>query len=324
MKTNCARAVRLLCGAALFVVLEQGAVLAQTPPWPSRTITVVVGFDVGGVTDIMARLFSKSLAKSLGQPVIVENRTGAAGVLAATSVARSAPDGYTLLFAAASQLLAAPKLQGAKLDVAKDFAPISPIGANAFVLAIRPSLPARTIPELVSHARTHSLSYGSPGAGSITHLLTALFASNAGFEATHVPFRGGDQALVALIGGQIDMYFSPVGNIMPHIGTREVALLGVATEQRVPQLPDVPTFGEFYPNTVLPSWNGFIAPARTPRAIVERIAQALAAAIRDPEIVNALSKLAVEPQVVAPELFAAQLADDSSRFDAAISAAKLR
>ena len=176
----------------------------------------------------------------------------------------------------------------------------------------------------MSHARTYSLSYGSPGAGSITHLLTALFASNAGFEATHVPFRGGDQALVALIGGQIDMYLSPVGNIMPHIGTREVTLLGVATEQRVPQLPDVPTFGEFYPNTVLPSWNGFIAPARTPRAIVERIAQALAAAIRDPEIVNALSKLAVEPQVVAPELFAAQLADDSSRFDAAISAAKLR
>src|SRR5262245_6410564 len=282
MKANCA--VRLLCGAAVFVVLEQGAVLAQTPPpWPTRTITVVVGFDVGGVTDIMARLFSKSLAKSLGQPVIVENRTGAAGVLAATAVARSAPDGYTLLFAAASQLLAAPKLQGAKLDVAKDFAPVSPIGANAFVLAIRPSLPAQTIPELVNHARTHSLTYGSPGAGSITHLLTALFVSNAGIEATHVPFRGGDQALVALLGGQIDMYFSPVGNIMPHIGTREVTLLGVATEQRVPQLPDVPTFGEFYPNTVLPSWNGFIAPARTPREIVERIAQALAAAIQDPE-----------------------------------------
>jgi tripartite-type tricarboxylate transporter receptor subunit TctC len=313
----------LLCGTAVLAVLQQGAVLSETPGWPSRTITVVVGFDVGGVTDIMTRLFSKSLSKSLGQAVIVENRTGAAGVLAATAVARSAPDGYTLLFAAASQLLAAPKLQGTKLDVAKDFAPITPIGANAFVLAIRPSIPARTIPEFVRHARSNRLSYGSPGAGSITHLLTALLASNAGFEATHVPFRGGDQALVALLGGQIDIYFSPLGNIVPYIGTSQVTLLGVATEQRVSQLPDVPTLGEFYPNTVLPSWNGFIAPARTPREIINRIAQTLAAAVQDPENVAALNKLAVEPHVVAPERFAAQLADDSLRFDAAISAAKL-
>src|SRR6202035_4838800 len=146
---------RLLCRGvvllglllALLLSLGQRSVLAQTPAWPTRTISLIVGFDVGGVTDILARLFSRSLSTSLGQPVIVENKPGAAGILAATAVARSAPDGYTLLFAAASQMLAAPKLQGAKFNAIADFAPITPIGANTFVLVIRPSIPTKTIPE---------------------------------------------------------------------------------------------------------------------------------------------------------------------------------
>ncbi|HEY7247798.1 MAG TPA: tripartite tricarboxylate transporter substrate binding protein [Xanthobacteraceae bacterium] len=317
------RAVMLLASLpALSLALGEHHVLAQASAW--RTITLLVGFDVGGVTDILARLFSKSLATGLGQPVIVENKPGAAGVLAATAVARSAPDGYTLLFAAASQMLAAPKLQGAKFNPFTDFAAITPIGANTFVLIIRPSIPAKTIPELVSYAKRNSLTYGSPGAGSVTHLLSALFIANAGFEATHVPFRGGDQALAALLGNQIDMYFSPYGNIVPYLGTKEVTLLGVASERRVPQLPDVPVIGEFYPNTVLPGWNGFMAPAHTPKEIIEKLAQSLAAAVKNPDIASTMSRLGVEPQVLAPEVFAGQLAGEGLKFDAAIAAAKLR
>lgn len=331
-RMNSCGCARLLCRGVVFLgvllslllSLGQHSVLAQAPAWPTRTITLIVGFDVGGVTDILARLFSRSLSTSLGQPVIVENKPGAAGILAATAVARSAPDGYTLLFAAASQMLAAPKLQGAKFNAIADFAPITPIGANTFVLVIRPSIPTKTIPEFVSYAKAASPTYGSPGAGSVTHLLSALFVSNAGFEATHVPFRGGDQALAALLGGQIDMYFSPFGNIVPYLGTKQVTLLGVASEQRMAQLPDVPTIGEFYPNTVLPSWNGFMAPAHTPSEIIEKLAQSLAAAVKDPDIASTMSRLGVEPQVLAPEVFTEQLAGDGSRFDAAISAAKLR
>ena len=196
-------------------------------------------------------------------------------------------------------MLAAPKLQGAKFNAIADFAPITPIGANTFVLVIRPSIPTKTIPEFVSYAKTASPTYGSPGAGSVTHLLSALFISNTGFEATHVPFRGGDQALAALLGGQIDMYFSPFGNIVPYLGTKEVALL-------------------------LPSWNGFMAPAHTPSEIIEKLAQSLAAAVKDPDIASTMSRLGVEPQVLAPAVFAEQLAGDGSRFDAAISAARLR
>jgi tripartite-type tricarboxylate transporter receptor subunit TctC len=320
----CRAVVLLAMLLVLLIPLGQHAVLAQASAWPTRTITLLVGFDVGGVTDILARLFSRSLSTSLGQPVIVENKPGAAGILAATAVARSAPDGYSLLFAAASQMLAAPKLQAAKFNAITDFAPISPIGANLFVLVIRPSIPTRTIPEFASYAKSRTLTYGSPGAGSVTHLLSALFIANAGFEATHVPFRGGDQALAALLGGQIDMYFSPFGNIVPYLGTKEVSLLGVASERRMPQLPDVPTIGEFYPNTVLPSWNGFMAPAHTPTGIIGKLAQSLAGAVKDPDIAATMSRLGVEPQVLAPEVFAEQLAGEGLKFDAAIAAAKLR
>jgi tripartite-type tricarboxylate transporter receptor subunit TctC len=299
-----------------FALLPGATPFAQAPAWPATM--PLLCFDVRRLTSW--RGFSKSFIER--QPVIVENKPGAAGILAATAVARSAPDGYTLLFAAASQMLAAPKLQGAKFNAIADFAPITPIGANTFVLVIRPSIPTRTIPEFVSYAKTRSPTYGSPGAGSVTHLLSALFISNAGFEATHVPFRGGDQALAALLGGQIDMYFSPFGNIVPYLGTKEVTLLGAASEQRMAQLPDVPTRGEFYPNTVLPSWNGFMAPAPTPSEIIEKLAQSLAAAVKDPDIASTMSRLCYA--VLAPAVFAEQLAGDGLRFDAAISAAKLR
>lgn len=318
------RCLRPVFCALLLLGLSHGALVAQTPAWPTRTVTVVVGFDVGGVTDIMARFFSKTLSKDLGQPVIVENRAGAAGLIAANYVARSAPDGYTLLFAAAPQMLAAPKLHEAKFDPIADFSAVTSIGANSYVLVIRPSIPAKTIPEFVDYAKAHNVAYGSPGAGSLTHLLSALFASNAGFEGTHVPFKGGDQALIALLGGQIDMYFSPVGNIIPYVGTPQVTLLGVATAQRIAQLPNVPSLGELYPNTVLPSWNGIMAPAKTPNDIIEKLARSLMTSVETPGVADMMTKLGIEPQGWSPEEFAGHLADDGLKFDAAIKAARLK
>lgn len=300
------------------------ASFAQTATWPSRPVTVVVGFDAGGVTDVMARVFAKILSKDFGQSFIVENRHGAAGIIAASYVARAAPDGYTLLFAAAPQMLAAPKIQPATFDTQRDFATVTSIGANAFVLAIKPSIPAKTIPEFVAYAKKNSITYGSPGVGSITHLLSALFLANAGIEAVHVPFRGGDQALVALLGGQIDMYFSPVGNIVPYVDTPQLTLLSLATERRIALLPNVPTLGEFYPNTVLPSWNGFMAPAKTPQDIIEKLSRSLVAAVKDPEISALMTKLGIEPQGQPPAEFAAHLVADGARFDDAIKAAKIK
>jgi tripartite-type tricarboxylate transporter receptor subunit TctC len=301
-----------------------GSVQSQTSSWPTRTVTVIVGFEAGGVTDVLARLISKNLSEELGQTFIVENKGGAGGILAATYVGHATPDGYTLLFAAAPQMLATPKIQSVRFDAVADFAPISVIGANSFVLVIKPSIPAKTVPEFVAYAKTHQITYGSPGAGSITHLLSALFTSRAGIQATHVPFRGGGQALMALLAGQIDMYFSPIGNVLPYANTPQVTLLGVATEQRLAQLPNVPTIGEFYPNTVLPSWNGLMTPAKTPKEVIDKLARSVVKMVKSPETLAAMKKLGVEPQGQSPEEFSAHLKSDSLQFDDAIKAAGLK
>jgi tripartite-type tricarboxylate transporter receptor subunit TctC len=321
--TQLGRSLRCLLVAALMLGSAGIAALAQTPTWPARTVTVVVGFDVGGVTDVVPRVFSRALSKDFGQTFIVENKPGAAGLTAAAYVARAEGDGYTLLYAAAPQMLAAAKLRSTKLNL-EDFAPVTTVGANSFVLVIKPTIPAKTVPEFVSYARTHSITYGSPGAGSITHLLSALFFVNAGLDASHVPFRGGDQALMALLGDQIDMYFSPVGNVASYAGTNQVTLLAVAAEHRLAQLPGVPPLGEFYPNTVLPSWNGFMAPARTPKPIIDRLAQSVIRSVKDPEILAMMEKFGIEPQGQTPDEFAASLGRDDMKFNAAIEAAKLK
>lgn len=313
----------MLCLLA-FVAVGPGSARSQTASWPTRTVTVVVGFEAGGVTDVLARLVSKHLAEETGQTFIVENKGGAGGALAANYVARATPDGYTLLFAAAPQMLATPKLQSVRFDTQSDFAPISPIGANSFVLVIKPSIPAKTIPEFVAYAKTHAITYGSPGAGTITHLLSALLLARAGVQATHVPFRGGGQALTALLGGQIDMYFSPIGNVLPYANTDKITLLGVATQQRLAQLPNIPTIGEFYPNTVLPSWNGLMAPAKTPNDVIDKLARSLIAMVKNPDAVAAIAKLGVEPKAESPQEFAAHLKSDGLQFDEAIAAAGLK
>jgi tripartite-type tricarboxylate transporter receptor subunit TctC len=314
----------VLYALAVLASFAPGSTHAQETIWPSRTVTVVVGFGAGGITDVMARMASKKLSDELNQAFVVENRVGGAGNVAATYVARSAPDGHTLFFAASSQIAAIPKIQAVNYDPVVDFAPVSSFGSGPFILIIRPSIPARTIPEFVSYAKAHNLIYGSPGPGSITHLISALFLSHAAIAGTHVPFRSGDQALVALLGGQIDMYFSPGGNIMPYAESPQVTILGVAAERRMKQLPNVPTIGEFYPNTVLSGWNGFLVPAKTPKAIIDKLSRHVIAAARDPEIVAHLTKLGVEPGGETPEEFAAQIRSEQPKFDAAIKAANLK
>ena len=309
----------LVAGLALLPLTH-----AQETNWPSKTVTVVVGFGAGGATDVMARMASRKLSEDLKQPFVVENRVGGAGNVAATYVARSAPDGHTLFFAASPQIAATPKIQAVGYDPIADFAPVSTFGSGPFILVIRPSIPVKTIPQFVDFAKTRNITYGSPGPGSITHLVSALFLTRAGLEGTHVPFRSGDQALVALLGGQIDMYFSPIGNIMQYVDSPQLTILGAASEHRMQQLPGVATIGEFYPNTVFSRWNGFLVPAKTPRTIVEKIAKHVILAARDPDNVAQLKKLGMEPGGETPEEFAAQITREQPQFDEAIRAAKLK
>jgi tripartite-type tricarboxylate transporter receptor subunit TctC len=300
------------------------ALHAQATDWPTKTVTVVVPFAAGGNTDVMARMASSRLATDFKQNFVVENRVGAAGALAAAYVAQAAPDGYTLLFGAAPQIAVVPRIQKVNYDPLKDLVPVSVFGTGPFILAINASIPAKTMQEFVAHGKGRKLNFGSGGTGSVGHLSGALFVARAGLDSVHVPFKGGGPAMQALVGGQIDMYFGNASEIIPHAESGKVRILGVATSKRMPQLPKVPTISELYPNFALNAWNGFLAPAKTPQAIVDKLAQHVIAAARDPAIVAQLTKLGIEPNGTTPKEFSAQIAREQPQFDAAIKAANLK
>jgi tripartite-type tricarboxylate transporter receptor subunit TctC len=312
----------LLAGLVLAAGLAAGAAQAQTD-WPTRTVMVVVPYAAGGNTDIMARMVSQKLAEAFKQSFIVDNRVGAAGAIAASYVAQAAPDGYTLFFAAAPLIAVLPQVQKVNYDPHKDFIPVSVFGTGPFILAISSAIPAGTIPEFVAYARTHSINYGSGGTGSLGHLSGALFLARAGLDAVHIPYRGGGPAMAALLGGQVDMYFGNSADIIPQAESGKLRILGVATPTRMKQLPGVPTVGETYPDFSLSSWNGFLVPAKTPRAIVDKLAREVIAATRDPAVAAQLEKLGIDPNGTTPEEFAAQIVGEQPQFDLAVKAAKL-
>ena len=318
------------CGVSAAATLAVAALLApacahaQATDWPARAVTVVLGYAAGGNTDVMARMASKTLTEELKQSFVVDNRIGAGGAIAATYVAQSAPDGYTLFFAASPQIAIVPQLQKVSYDPRKDFVPVSIFGSGPFILGISSSIPARTLAEFVAFAKTRKINYGSSGAGSVAHLAAALLVTRAGLDAVHIPFRGSGQVTAALLGGQIDMFFGNASDLVPQAESGKLTILGVATPQRMKQLPNVPTISETYPGMSLSSWNGFLVPAKTPQEIINKLARHVIAAARDPANAAQLTALGIEPKGTTPEEFAAQIDSEQPQFDAAIKAANLK
>ena len=229
-----------------------------------------------------------------------------------------------MFFAAAPTIGVLPKIQKVGFDPAKDFAPISVFATGPFFLIINASIPANTVGEFVEYAKRRKINYGSGGSGSNAHLSAAVFLARTGLDAVHIPFRGNGPAIAALLGGQVDMVFGNASEVIPLAESDKVKILGVAAERRLKQLPDVPTISETYPNTALPSWNGLMAPARTPTPIINKVAEHVIAAARDPAIIEQLRKLGLEPNGTTPEDFAAQIKREQPQFDAAIEAANLK
>ncbi len=271
----------------------------------------------------MARMVSQKLAEAFKQSFIVDNRVGAGGALAANYVAQAAPDGYTLFFAASPLIAVLPKVQKVNYDPHKDFIPVSVFGTGPFILAIGSAIAAKTIPEFVTYAKTRQINYGSGGTGSLGHLSGALFVARAGLDAVHIPYRGGGPAMTALLGGQVDMYFGNAAEIVPQADSGKVRIIGVATDKRMKQLPDVPTVSETYPDFSLSSWNGFMVPAKTPRAIIDKLAREVIAVARDPAVVEQLAKLGIDANGTTPEDFAAQIVREQPQYDLAIKAANM-
>ena len=309
----------------LLVSVWTNASLAQS--WPQKPVKVIVPFPPGGVTDSIARITADWLTQRLGQPVIAENRPGASGAIAAELVARAEPDGYTLLSAATPQLAIVPHVQKIAYDPVGDFAPISIVGTNPFALGCNQKIAATNLKQLVDYAKAHpgELSYASPGAGSVGHLTMALFLARAGLKMEAVLYKGGGPAMADVVGGHVPCYFGNLNEILPHAGGGKINVLAVSGEARVPQLPQVPTVAEQgYPGFRTVTWNGYVAPAATPKTIVERVAREIAAGCKDAAFTGRLEKIGVDPACGTPAEFERAVREDLALWKEAVQAAGLK
>jgi len=293
--------------------------LAALPPrmafaaWPDRPIRLIVPFAPGGNTDGIARVIGQRLSETLGQQFVIENKPGANGAIAAEFVAHAPADGYTLFLAATPQVATLPALTKTPYDPVKDFDPVSNVGTNPFVLTVNPDFPPRTLKDFVERIRAepNKIPYASGGSGSLGHLTMALFLKRAGLEMTHVPYRGGGPAITDALAGHIPVYFANLSEALPHAASGKLRLLAVSSAKRSTQIPDVPTVSESgYPGFQTLTWNGLLAPAGTPKDIINRLAREVSLAVKDPTIVQKLANLGVDPLGDRPEQFAATIAAD--------------
>jgi tripartite-type tricarboxylate transporter receptor subunit TctC len=301
---------------------------AAAQSWPQKPVKVIVPFPPGGVTDAIARITAEWLTQRLGQPVVPDNRPGASGALAAELVARAEPDGYTLLSAATPQLAVVPYVQKINYDPVKDFAPVSIVGTNAFALGCNDKTPVRSLTELVEYAKARpgQLNFASPGAGSVGHLTMALFLARAGLKMEAVLYKGGGPAMVDVVAGHVNCYFGNYNELLPHAGAGgRMRILATSGEKRARQLPDVPTVAEQgFPGFRTGTWNGYVAPAGTPRDIVERIAREIAAGCKDATFVARLDKIGVDPMCSTPAQFEQAVREDLRLWKDAVAAAGIK
>ncbi len=291
---------------------------AQTAPvWnPDRPIRFIVGFAPGGSTDTTARVIAQGITAGLGQSVVVENRTGAAGNIATEHVARSAPDGHTLVVASmGTQATNAALYRSLPFDVVRDFVPVSLIVLSAQLLVVHPSVPVRNTAELIAYARANPgrLNCGIAGAGSSQHFAAAVFEHQAQVRFTQVSYRGGAPAMADLVAGRLDLIFSPVIEAQEQVRAGQVRAFGITRAQRAPSMPDIPTVAEALPGYEFNSWLGLFAPAGTPPAAVARIAREVATAMRAGPTRERMEQLGYQPVGSTPEEFAAFFASELPR-----------
>ncbi len=289
---------------ACVLALSAGAVCAQE--FPTRPIRLLVGFAPGGPTDITARLAAQHLSETLNQQVVVDNRPGAGGTVAMTTLTQAAPDGYTLSLCANGEMAISPNLRpNLAYDPLKSVAFISRIGASQLVLVVHPSLPVKSVADLIAlaKARPGAINFASSGIGSTAHLSSELFKHMAGINIVHVPYKGAGPALTDLIGGQVQMLITGFSGAAPHVKSGKLRALGATGAKRMSAMPLLPTIGETVPGYEVTSWYGIVAPAATPRALITKLHGVLAAMVRKPEVAARLVSLGIEPEGSSPEEF---------------------
>ena len=300
--------------------------LAET--YPSQPIRIIVPAAAGGVLDVVVRRLTDKLSRSLGQPIVVDNRPGANGLIGADAAARAKPDGYTVFFAAANVLCANPALYS-KLpyDPVRDFAPVT-LGARGNpILLVSPRLPVKTLPEFIAYAKARpgQVTYGSPAIGSAQHLAAKLLEQLAGIDMVHVPYKNQPQVIVDLIGGHIDMAIEFAAVAIPHIKAGKVRALAIVGPRRKPAIPDVPTAAELgLPAFDLASWNGFLVPSGTPPEIVARLNKEIVAALRQPDFVEWIDNNGSDVVASTPDEFASYMKAELVRWSKIVRDARIQ
>ena len=318
MHTRTVGSLLLLLSSAL---LATSAVWAQT--YPAKPIRAIVPFPAGGGIDTVIRLLGPKMGETLGQPILVDNRSGASGTLGTEIVAKAPPDGYTLLATFSSHAQNQILYRNLPFDTLRDFAPITVFGTVPNILVINPALPVKTVKDLIALAkkRPGEILYASIGNSSPSHLSAELFNSMAGIKTTHVPYKGAAPSMIALVSGETQLTFTTVLVAVPYVKTGKLRALGVASLKRSPAMPDVPTIDEAgvkgYDST---AWWGLLAPARSPRPVIDRLHSATTTAMNPPETRDRLVQLGAEPAGMSPEAFDRLIRDDVVKWGKVVKA----
>lgn len=311
-----------LIGNAAFT----GGALAQA--YPNKPIRLIVPFAPGGVSDTSARVVADKLGQRLGQQVVVENKPGASGNIGTAMVAQAAPDGYTLVLGFDGTIVINPHVYAkVPFDPVKDFAPIGKIGDAALILIAHPSVPAKNLQELVAYSKSREggLSYGSAGTGSTPHLAGELLKARTGLNMVHVPYKGGGQAMGDLVGGTLPLLYTAVAGAQQYVKGGKATAIAVSGATRVPALPDVPTLAESgVPGLVSESWVGLLAPANTPKEIVDKLSAELNAVVTQPDTRERLATLGIVPSGNSPEAFRKQIQADLKKYSEVVKTAGIR
>ncbi len=295
--------------------------------YPTRPIRMIVPFPPGGGNDLLARSISQPLSQAIGQSVVVDNRGGAGGQIGATLAAAAAPDGYTIFLGSIGNLTFLPVLQSKlQYEPIRDFAPVTLLATSAFILVVNPAVPAKSVKELIALAKAQpgKLNYGSSGSGSSLHMTGELFKYASGTDITHVPYKGTAPALIDLLSGQVQMLFSTMPSVVPHVKSGKLRGLGVSSLKRTEAVPDVPPIAEAVPGFEVLNWQGIVVPKKTPEAIVRKLNHALQDALKSPETIKALANQGLDAAGGTPEQFGALIKSEIDKYGKVAKAANIK
>jgi tripartite-type tricarboxylate transporter receptor subunit TctC len=315
--------LHLAAGAA---ALPAASRFAGAQSYPVRPVRIMSGFPPGGVNDTYARLIAQWLSERLGQQFIVENRPGAGGTIAAESLARAAPDGYTLLLTTSADAWNATLYDSLKFNYVRDVAAVAPIARAPGVLVVHPSLPAKSVPELIAYAKSNpgKIPVASAGIGSAPHMYWELFRNLTGVDMLHVPYRGGGPAVTDLLGGQVQVYFGTSASSIEHIKAEKLRALAVTTAARVPVLPEIPALAEFLPSYDASIYVGIVAPRSTPTEIISKLNQEINLALANARITRRIAELGDTPLSLSNSEFGKLMADETEKWGKVIRAANIK